>query len=90
MIQELMVALSCLSNHGCSETIHVYYAYNPIVERMVVNDTKRVSKYVGHDVAILAPIVFIMAGGSGSVRLTTYFSLDVSRNDKLFSFKYDF
>lgn len=89
-IEELLVALACISNNGCSITTHVYYSYNPIVEQQIRLEAKKLNKYINQDVEAIAPIVFIMAGGNGSFHLTKSISLDIKRGEGLVSFKYDF
>ncbi len=89
-IEELIVALACISGNGCSETTHVYYFYNPIVKERISHETKKVNNFIGNDIIVLAPIAFVIVGGSGSIKLSKYISLDLSKGEKSVSFKYDF
>lgn len=89
-MEELLVTIACLSGKGCPETVHLYYTYNPKVEAAIKQSTAKATAYIGQDVARLAPIAFIAAGGSGSVRINRYISLDISKGEGIVSFKYDF
>jgi len=91
MIAEGLVIFSCLNHAGCSETSSHYYSLHPEVREMVELNEKRIKKYVGPMfIETAGPLLFVAAGGTGTIRLHKYFSLQFDRQSGILSFKKDY
>jgi hypothetical protein len=91
VIAEGLVIFSCLNHAGCSETSSHYYALHPEIREIVDFNEKRIKRYVGPVVIETAgPVLFVIAGGTGTIKLNRYFSLQFDRQSGTLSFKKDY
>lgn len=81
MIQELLVMAACLEGKGCSQTTTAYYISNPNTKQMIQRANTRVKEAVGPEtLAISSPLIFAVRG-TGTFKLTNYWSLQLSTKD---------
>jgi len=80
MLPEALVIFACIKSAGCNETSSHYYATHPQVKEFVQRQEQRVEKYIGPTIIqTFGPILYVAAGGTGTVRLDKSFSLQFSR-----------
>lgn len=90
-MEELLVIFACLNNTGCSEVSRYYYSIHPEVQKIAKNSEKITKKYVGSImVETVGSAIMVVAGGTGTVKLNKYFSLQGNRNHAMFSFNLEY
>ena len=91
MIAEGLVIYACLNHAGCTETSNLYYSQHPELRQMVEYNEKRIKRYVGPIVIeTFGPVLFVAAGGQGTIKINRYFSLQFSRENGMLSFRKDY
>lgn len=79
MLSEALVIFACVNSTGCNETSSHYYNTHPELREMVDRNSKEIERFVGPTVIqVVGPVLFAAAGGTGTVRLNKYFSLQMS------------
>ena len=79
MLPEALVIFACIKSAGCNETSSHYYNTHPEFQEMVKRNEKEIQKFIGPAVIqTVGPIIFAVAGGTGTVRLNRYFNLQGS------------
>ena len=70
MIAEGLVALACISNHGCAETASEYRRRSPQLEHVIL-ETERITRNIVPEVLVsyAGPIFLVAAGRTASIRL---------------------
>lgn len=77
-MQEFLVIFACLNSTGCSETAGAYRASHPELEKIIRHHEERVKDYVGPVVVqMAAPFFIVVAGGTGNIRITQNFGLQI-------------
>lgn len=90
MIAEALVIFACVNNTGCTETSNQYFRQNPDLKQIIDKDTQELKDYIGPKfVDNVGPFLFIAAGGSGTIKLNKYFSLQASQSSATLSFRWD-
>ena len=75
---EFLVIIACLNGKGCSETSNAYYQAHPELQEMVHVQEKKIKDYCGPIVVETAgPFLFIVAGGTGNIKLYKNLSLEI-------------
>lgn len=91
LLEEALVIFACVNSTGCSETSSQYYATHPEFRSFVEYEEKRIRNYVGPQVLdTVGPVLFVVAGGTGTIRLNQYFGLQFSRSNGTLTFKKEF
>lgn len=91
MIQEALVAFACINSTGCSETSSAYYNNNPEIKEMVKVAESQVNNFIGPTiVATLGPTIYVVAGGTGTIRLHRTLSLQVNKKQSVLMLGIDF
>jgi len=90
MLPEMLVIFACVNNTGCSETSSLYFSQNPQVKKQIDFDTEQVREYIGPKVVdVVGPLLFFSAGGTGTIKLNKYFSLQLKKDTGIISFHED-
>lgn len=91
MLEEALVIFACLNGTGCSETSNQYFAVHPEVKEVVDREGRVIREYIGPTVVdTLGPAIFVVAGGTGTIRITKYFSLQFNKQNGIISFRKDY
>lgn len=91
MLPEALVILACLEGKGCTETSQHYYNTHPEIKIVVENGKKTIERYTGETfIQITGPLIFAAAGGTGTIRLSKHFSLQVNRESGIIGFSKEF
>jgi hypothetical protein len=84
------VASSYSSGSACSTTSSLYFSQHPDVKMQIDKNEQIVKDYVGPTaVDYVGPALFVAAGGSGTIKLNKYFSLQFQKNEGLVTFRLD-
>ena len=82
-MQEFLVVISCLNAKGCNETSNAYYESHPQLKEMIQTNEKKVREFVGPVIVETAgPVFFVIAGGSGNIKLYKDLSLKFDKNSQ--------
>lgn len=91
MLPEALVILACTTSKGCQETSSHYYNTNPQLREVVERNEKKIEKFIGPQIiAIFGPMIYIAAGGTGTVRISKYFSLQLNHEKGMIVFGKEF
>ena len=91
MLPEALVILACTTSKGCNETSSHYYNTHPEVRHIVEENEKKIEKFVGPTViATFGPMLYVAAGGTGTVRLNKFFSLQFNKEKGTLVFSKEF
>lgn len=91
MLPEALVIFACLNSTGCQETSTHYYNTHPEFREIVERNEKKVEKFVGPKIiAIFGPMIYVAAGGTGTVRLDKYLSLQLNHQQGTLVFNKEF
>lgn len=91
MLEEALLVFACINGTGCQETSSQYYATHEEVREIGKNGEQKLTKYVGPAaIQVIGPMVFIAAGGTGTVRIDKYFGLQVSSKSSILFFRKDY
>lgn len=78
MLPEALVIFAFLNSTGCSETSSHYFNTHPEMKEMVEKHGKRIEEYLGpYVIGTVGPVLHVVSGGTGTVRLNRQFSLQV-------------
>ncbi len=90
MLPEALVIFACVKNTGCSETSSLYFSQNPEVKREIDLKAEHLRNYVGPSVVdTIGPMLFVVAGGTGTVKINKYFSFQFNKESGILSFRCD-
>lgn len=90
-MEEILVIFACLKSVGCSETSKHYYSTHPEIQEVARNSERIAKKYVGPMVIeTVGPVIMVVAGGTGTIRLNKYFSLQGNKNNATLSFNLEY
>ncbi len=91
MLSEALVIFACVNSTGCSETSSHYYNTHPEIREIVKYNEKRIERFIEPTfIQVTGPIMFAAAGGTGTVRLNRYFSLQMNTKKGILMFNKDF
>lgn len=91
MLAEALVIFSCVNSTGCKETSAQYYSTHPELKEMVEHNEYKIKKYLGPTIIqVYGPMIYVVAGGTGTVRLNKFFSLQLSSQKTAVLFSKDF
>lgn len=91
MLPEALVIFACVTSKGCNETSSHYYNTHPEVREMVERNSKKIEKFIGPTVIqTFGPALYVAAGGTGTVRLNKFFSLQLNREKGTLVFSKEF
>ena len=91
MLPEALVIFACLNSTGCSETSAHYFNTHPEARKVIKNGEEKIKYYVGPTlITTVGPFIYAAAGGTGTVRLNRYFSLQISKNQNTISYRLEF
>jgi len=81
---ESLVIYSCVIGKGCQQTSTAYYESHPEIKQFVHKNEERVKQFVGPVfIQSVAPFWFLAAGGTGNIRLSKEFSLELKKYQEL-------
>jgi hypothetical protein len=90
-MEEILVIFACLNSTGCTETSGLYFNTHPEVREIAHRGERLAKKYVGPFVIeSVGPFIMVAAGGSGTIRLNKYFSLQGNKNNATLGFRWEF
>lgn len=91
VITEALVVLSCVTSKGCQQTSDHYYVTHPELRQIVKYDEEKIKNYLGPFIIEgIGPVLYAAAGGTGTVRLNRYFSLQINRDTNTLSYRLEF
>lgn len=91
LLEEALVIFACINSTGCKETSTQYYSTHPEVKQMIERQERKVKEFVGpYLVEAIGPVLFVAVGGTGTVRLYKNWSLQISEETSMLSFRKDF
>lgn len=80
MLSEALVIFACINSTGCSETSSHYYNTHPEIREIVQKHEKLAEKYIGPVVIqTVGPVLYIASGGTGTIRLSRNWSLQLNQ-----------
>ena len=97
MLPEALVIFSCIGNFtsidgqsSCQNSSALYFSENPDFKQSIDKKAESVRQYVGPTVVDIAgPVLFVVAGGSGTVKINKYFSLQVKKDGGMLTFRWN-
>jgi hypothetical protein len=90
-LEELLVVFACLNSTGCKETSNAYYSTHPELKQLVKKHEIKVRKLFGpYVIETAGPLLYVVSGGTGTVRLSQQFSVQISKENFVLSFRKDF
>lgn len=91
MLAEALVVFACVKSAGCNETSSHYYSTHPEFRQIVEKNERKVKEIVGPAfLKLYGPIIFAAAGGTGTVRLTKHFSLQMNKEKSILAYQVEF
>ena len=91
MLAEALVLFACVNNTGCTETSNQYFVAYPEMKKYFDHTAETARQYVGPQIVDnVGPVLFVVAGGKGTVKLSHYWSLQFGRDQGILSFRMDF
>lgn len=95
MLAEMLVIFSCANSMGCSQTSTVYFATHPHIKEMVNRHGKKAEEVAREFVGpatlhVVGPVIYMAAGGTGTVRLTKTISLQLNVQRTVIMYGLDF
>lgn len=91
MLPEALVIFACVNSSGCSETSSHYFNTHPEVREIVKRNERIVEKFIGpYVIQTAGPLLYVVAGGTGTVRLSKYFNLQLSTQKSTLVFSKEF
>jgi hypothetical protein len=91
VLPEAIVIFACINSTGCSETSNLYFQQNPDIKRQVDKDAENIREYIGPRVVDnFGPILFIFAGGTGTIHIHDHIDLRINKTSGIFSFNWVF
>jgi hypothetical protein len=89
MIAEALVIFACVNSTGCTETSNQYFYEHPTLKHNLDNDAKELREYIGPQfVDTVGPVLFVFAGGTGTVHLHDHLDLRVKKDSAILSFSW--
>lgn len=86
----MLVILACTTGKGCPQTSSLYFSQNPQIKKDFDKDAANIREYVGPSIVdTVGPALFVVAGGTGTVKINKYFSLQFKRDTGMVTFRYD-
>lgn len=90
-LEEALVIFACMNGTGCTETSNQYFVVHPEVKQYIDREGQDLRKLFGPNLVDTAgPMLFVIAGGTGTIKLTKYFSLQANKQSGIISFRKDF
>jgi len=81
VLSEALVIFACINSTGCSETSSHYYNTHPEIKEIVQKHEKLAEKYIGPVVIqTVGPVLCVASGGTGTIRLSRNWSLQLGRD----------
>lgn len=91
MLPEALVIFSCLKSVGCTETSSHYYNTHPEIREMINKNEQKIEKFVGPTaIQAAGPVLYVLIGGTQTVRLTKSFSLQLNSGRNILIFSKEF
>ena len=91
MLEEALVIFACLNSKGCSETSSLYYNRRPEMKQVMESHERKLKKVIGPTVVeLLGPVLFVAAGGTGTVRIDKTFSLQINKQSSILFLRSEF
>lgn len=91
LLEEALVIFACIHGTGCSETSNQYFSVHPEVKEIVDHEGRVIREYIGPAVVdTVGPMLFVVVGGTGTIRLNKYFSLQINKETGTLSFRKDY
>lgn len=80
MLEEFLVIFACINSTGCQETSTRYFEVHPEVKALVKEHERKVTQIIGPKfLQTVGPVLYTAAGGTGTVRLSKHFSLQLNK-----------
>lgn len=79
MVAEALVIFACFNSTGCTQTSTQYFNTHPEVKEMLELHEKNITRKAGpFMVKFVGPLMFAAAGGTGTIRMDSNFSLQAN------------
>jgi hypothetical protein len=89
MIAEALVIFACVNSTGCTETSNQYFLENPELKRNLDKDAQDIRVWIGPKlVDNLGPVLFVFAGGTGTIHVHEHIELQVKKDRAILSFSW--
>jgi hypothetical protein len=90
MVAEGLVIFACLSSNGCSRTSSLYFTEHPEVKKYFDREGTYVEHYLGpYIIDTVGPALFVVGGGTGTIKLNKYFSVQINKQSGILTFRWD-
>lgn len=90
MLSEALVIFACVNSTGCPETSSLYFSQNPELKKSLDQKAESIRQYVGPNfVDVVGPALFVVAGGTGTIKINKYFSLQLKKDSGILTFRWD-
>lgn len=91
MLPEALVIFACVNSTGCSQTSSHYFNTHPDVRESIKKHERIVQEFIGpYVIQTAGPLIYVVAGGTGTVRLNKYFNLQLSTQKSTLMFSKEF
>lgn len=91
LLPEVLVIFACINSTGCQETSSQYYITNPEARKFLTKNEKRLKDLMGpYLMEIIGPALYVVAGGTSTVKISKHFSLQTDKKNVILSFRKDF
>jgi len=81
---------SYTAGSACGSTSSLYFSENPDVKIRLDKDEKMVREYIGPSIVdTVGPALFIVGGGTGTIKINKFFSVQLSKNSGILTFRID-
>lgn len=91
MLSEALVIFACIHSTGCQETSSQYFLEHPEVKQMVKKQENNIKELFGpYIIETLGPALYVATGGTGTIKLHRNWSLQLSSESGILSFRRDF
>lgn len=80
MITEALVAIACLNNQGCPQTMSAYYMSHPEIKKLATRTKVKAEELAGPTAVGMAPGLILIIKKRASFRITNYMELQISQD----------
>jgi hypothetical protein len=88
VLPEALVLFSCYHSYGCPQTSSLYFSQNPEVKKYIDRQEQKIEVFAGPIlVDFVGPALYVVAGGTGTVKINKYFSLQINKQGGTLTFR---
>ncbi len=91
MLPEALVIFACVNNTGCTESTGIYFSQHPEVKKTIEDKAENARQIIGPRIIdSVGPFIYVVAGGTGTIHIDKYFSLQIRKDSSILSYHLDF